>query len=286
MFRMKISLLLILAAGALLAGAPLHASLLLQYEMKEGSGLSVADTGANPAANGTLTGSGSGWTTDTPSGTGSAYRVSDDNGSSYITGGTVGKIGALSAFTITTWIKLSDITSGDRLFSTWDSGGGGFLDLRANSNSTAANLNLVLQFSNGESNGNGSASATVGIDATEWVFLALVYNGSTVRYYLGDASTSVATLGSIVTVGSITGINSNSGELRIGSTAATVANRTPDGSFSDFRIYDESLSANDLNAIRMQAIPEPSALVSVSLFGGLLIGLHRLRKLALFSKTK
>lgn len=267
---MKTPLLSAWAALCLLCAAPLDAALILHYKLDEGSGTTAADTGDGTPANAAFFGTGASWDASNPNGTGPSLSVNRNSGSSYLDGGHIEKLEGLGNFTLTTWIKFSDIKSGDRLFSTWDGGTGGFFDLRANTGSSANSLNLSFQFSNGTQT--NSANATVGIDATQWVFIAIVYNGSTTRFYLGDATAPVATLGSVVNVTGISNINANSGEFRLGSTAATTTVRTPVGNFSDFRLYDEALTANDLNLIRTQAIPEPNAVAYTSLVGVCLLG--------------
>lgn len=276
MNKSLLSALLLVAASCVPSA---QASLLLHYQMDEGTGKAVADTGTGTAANGTFVGTGSGWTTDTPSGAGFAYSVNDDAGSSYITGGTIGKVQGLGDFTISFWTKLSDISANtDRIFSTRGAGGtgNGFLDIIAAS-TDETNMTLRLEFGDGVG-ASGIASSSV-FNATEWVFVAVVRDAATgtVQFYIGDTDPTAPLGLAGTTAGQTksTSINQNSGEFRLGGTASTSSNRTPDGYFSDFRIYDEMLSGVDLNAIRVDAIPEPA---TTALLGVAALGLVFLRK--------
>lgn len=262
--NIHLPLLSILSAGILLAPAA-SGSLVLHYKLNEGSGTTVADSGAGTAANGVFFGSGSSWTTDTPSGSGYAFSVNDNSGSSYITAGTVPKIQGLGDFTISFWMKLSEVHANDRIFSTQSSvSSNGYLDL-STTDTNASAMTLNFKFSN------GSSSATVisdAFDATEWVYISIVRTVTgNVDIYKGDASadSSLSLIASVTGRSTSPSINQNSGEFRFGSTAATTSNRTPDGFLSDFRLYTGTLTPTELNNIRLAAIPEPSAFV---LLGG------------------
>lgn len=274
----------LIAVGAIgFSSSLLAATPLLHYKLNEGTGTTVADTGSLPAANGTFAGAaaGSGWSTDTPSGTGYSYSVNDNSGSSYISGGTISKIEGLGNFTIALWLKISDIAVNDRIFSTRTTvNTNGFLDLVARTGSTADNLSLSFQ---SYSPGMGSVleANSITFDASDWAFVAIVRSGSTLQYWIGDNLVG----SSLNDGGSVAGLttfatNANSGEFRLGGTASTANNRTPDGLFSDFRIYGEALDLNAINAIRQGAlIPEPATT-------GAIIGLSAVVALAVLSRSR
>src|SRR5690606_32168468 len=69
-------------------------------------------------------------------------------------------------------------------------------------------------------------------------------------------------------------------DFRIGGTAATTNDRSPEGAFSDFRFYDEALNLSQLEALRQVQVPEPGV-VALSLGGaaaGLVLCLRRRRR--------
>src|SRR5262245_57790493 len=96
---------------------PVHAqSLLLQYNFDDAVA-PVTDTGTGPAAVGNLVagGSASGFTSNTPNGTGSAFSTGDGvqnylttstSGDPDGTAGDVAKLDGLTAFTLTLWVNL------------------------------------------------------------------------------------------------------------------------------------------------------------------------------------
>jgi len=259
---------LLIALGISLASF-LSAAPLLHYELNEGTGTTAFDTGDAPAANGTLTGSGSGWVVDSPSGTGSSYSVAGSSGSSYIDSGTVTKLQGLGDFTISFWMKLSGADVNDRIFSTRGTTSGasiGYLDIIA----TSADVNnMVLRFEMSPGSTGFSAFSPT-FDATDWVFVSIIRDESAgeIQYFLGDTTASSALVDGGVTTGMAAGsnqINQNSGPMRIGSTAASPSNRSPDGFLSDFRFYESALTENEVNGIRTAAIPEPAAGVALGL---------------------
>ncbi|MDR1281940.1 MAG: LamG domain-containing protein [Opitutaceae bacterium] len=287
--KSRIPALLFLLATLVASSASSRGALLLHYKLDEGSGTTVADSAAAPA-NGTFVGAGSSWTTDTPSGSGYAWRVNDSSGSYVSAGaGAVGKLEGLGDFTITFWMDLSAISATtDRIFSTRGTdNAAGWLDLLATS-TDLSKMTLTLNLKSPDASSQNAVSDA--FDASGgWVFVAITRTASTgtVTFYTGDTATSAASAltvaGTTTGLSSATTINKNSAEFRLGGTASTSQNRSPSGDFSDFRIYAEALGQPALNAIRLQAlpaIPEPSG-VALLMGGAAASGwLLRRRKLA------
>lgn len=235
-------------AGILLvtAAVPAQATLVLQYLFDEGTGTTVADTGATPAANATLNGS---WVADSPgaySHSGSTVGLSGDTSLAASTS-TASKLNGISAVTITGWIKLSQApTQFDRIV------GSGGLELWFDSAST-------LNFWN-SNQGGGIKSNNINnpFVLNEWVFFASVFNGTNnVEFFTGTTSDAVSQLGG--SIAASTGSSTVTTVVEIGGTPRSSSDRTPSGYFSDIRIYDETLDSTALESVRSAAIPEPGA---------------------------
>ncbi|WAC21411.1 hypothetical protein OVA24_08430 [Luteolibacter sp. SL250] len=247
-------------------------ALLLRYDFDDGT-TPTADSGTGPAANGTLIGAGSSFIANTPSGTGRAYSTSGAN--AYITTGTTAspdtgtnpsKLDSLNAFTLTMWLNIqAQPATNDRLVSDW-SGDAGF-DLRVGSNVTSTDYRPLLQVNN------SLASPTSNIGGFgSWVFLAVTYDGSqlssNVLFYTGGTSSAATQFGSAVALFQNNtdptpdepegAVLANSVDFQVGGSAATTSDRSPNAFFDDVRVYDEVLSVAQLEAIRLENVPEPS----------------------------
>ena len=75
-------------------------------------------------------------------------------------------------------------------------------------------------------------------------------------------------------------IDGSNGSFTIGNIAINTA-RSPEADYSDIRIYDNVLSSNDLDTVRLEnlrPIPEPSGMALWLVEAGLLWGWLRARK--------
>jgi hypothetical protein len=92
-----------------------------------------------------------------------------------------------------------------------------------------------------------------------------------VRFYMGDASTPIALVGTPLTVGQLT-IEGGSARVGIGFTdAAPTANTSAIGLQDDVRVYATALDLAALDQVRLaNVVPEPSTAVLLS--GSLLFG--------------
>jgi hypothetical protein len=269
----------VLFALGLMASAPAaHSALLLHYTFDGGTS-PVTDSGTGSPAPGTLIGAGSSLVTNTPSGSGFAFRTTGSN--SYVTTGTTAspdtgtvpaKLNGLTSFTITTWVNFASIPStNDRLVSNWTTSGG--FDFRIG---TAGASDFQLYLTVDSENSVGSINFST---LNSWVFLAVTYDGTTgtnnVKFYNASQSTAVGQFG--LTLSNTAGTLGASGaDTQVGGSPATTNDRSPNATFDDVRIYDEVLSLSQLEAIRMATVPEPSALL-LSGFAGL-CGLLRRRR--------
>ena len=231
-----------------------QASLLLRYTFDEATtGTAAAlDSGSAPAADGTFTGSAA-RTNDTPGAfTTAALNVNGANGSShYVSAGDPAKLNNLTNFTLVTWLNLrGDPAVNDRLIDKLSTAGGfGWKIVAPTSGTLSSSLLRVGLHVNSNT---GEADATANFSASnQWVFLAVTYDGGSVKFYRGTPNSAVALLGASVPFAR--GLVTNTAnELRVGSTPAATADRTPPAWFDDVRVYGAALSASQLEAVRLE----------------------------------
>ena len=231
-----------------------QASLLLRYTFDEATtGATTAlDSGSAPSANGTFNGAAT-RTNDTPGAfTTASLNLNGVNGTShYVSAGNPAKLNNLTNFTLVTWLNLrGDPAGNDRLIDKLSTGGGfGWKIVAPSSGSlNSGNFRPALHVNSNS----GEADATVNISASnQWIFLAVTYDGGNVKFYSGATNLAVAQLGSSVSFAR--GIVTNTpNDLRVGSTPAATADRTPPAWFDDVRVYGAALSAGQLEAVRLE----------------------------------
>lgn len=215
---------------------------------------------------GTTSGSAA-WTTNTPSGGGSALDLSSGQAGYLDASSSASEINGLSKLTITLWVNLqASPLENDRLFSSLASSVG--LDFRicnpVSGTLSASNFGLTLQV-NGASNASIQMGNNHSVNANnQWVFLAVTYDGTSVRFFAGgsEQNASVSPLGN-GTVPLSGGVVGSSTKLYIGATPATTADRTPPALIDDVRVYDSVLNFNlgeieQVRLLNLSQIPESS----------------------------
>lgn len=264
------------AAIGLGVGSSASAALITQYTFDEASG-SYANSGTATTV-GTINGNG----LHGADGSGVSGQPGDraynniPSGSRVDFGNTPGATGGNTAMTITFWYKAADasavITAGSRVLNSdgaiiygGDTNTGGF---RIQLNPTPPDTNVIYS-SNAQTEGSGY------LQDDTWVFAAIAWDGSTVNFYSGTDSSSLVSQGSVATFAGKT-TNEFVNTSSIGNRGGAQFNRQLDVLFDDFRIYDEGLNAAQLEAVRLEAIPEPGSMALMGL-GGLLV-LARRRK--------
>jgi hypothetical protein len=268
---------LALSSGVAFAQAPL-----LHYTFDEASGPAL-DSGSGTPSPGTFEG-GASRSANTVAGSGYAADFTTESPYGYILSGDADKLDGLNQLTLTTWLNVSAYTSGNhRLMSKQAAGtfGGFSWNMNATPNSGTVGpdnfrLGLFLGNNVNSSAGNftsGFSNDDVGADNT-WVFLAVTYDGTAatdnVRFYMGGVNTPVTMVGTPLTLAQLT-IDGGPARFGVGFTeAAATANTSVIGLQDDVRVYGTTLGFGDLDAIRLQAVPEPSAL---ALMGGGMLAL-------------
>lgn len=247
---------------------------MLRYAFDEAASgtASALDSGSGTPAGSTFVGAAT-RTNSTPGGFSvAALNVNGANGSHhYLSGGDADKLDGLSNLTITCWVNFQSTPAvNDRIVGKLFSDGTratGF-DLRVVSppsgSMAATNFGLGFAQINAQLlSGLPTLTASAVFSAgNAWTFLAVTYDGASVRFWRGATQTTVTqaggTLAKLATFGTPA---DTSADFRIGSTAASSSDRTPPGWFDDVRIYDTALSSAELEAVRTENVPAPPLIV-------------------------
>jgi hypothetical protein len=261
---------------------------LLLYNFDEPSG-DALDTGDAPLTNATLEG-GATRSADTPSGSGSSLDLRTESPYAHALEGDAADLDGLSAITITTWLKLSSYTSGNHRLAAKQAAGtfGGFSwNMNATTNSGPVgpdNFRLGLFLGNNVSSGPtdfGSAFSNDDADAdNKWTFLAVTYDNAqasnNTKFYIGGVNTPVVQLGADQTLVQLT-IDGGAARFGIGFTdAAPTANTSAIGLQDDVRVYGRALTLAELDSVRQNNVPEPSAATILLLGMAMLVRRRRL----------
>ena len=242
-------------------------ALLLRYNFDEASSgsLPALDTGGLPPAPGTFAGAAE-RTGNTP-GNFSLGALDIDQPNSFVTAGDADKLDGLSQFTLAGWVNLQGVPGhGNRIMSKQDvTSFGGFSFALNNPTEGAADRradNFQLNMALGGAGGFTFNTSGADLDAdNKWIFVAATYDGTTstnnLKFYWGDPSTPVAQLGANLssTSGQLPALSQ---EFKVG--AQSEGTTSPPAWFDDIRVYDEVLSLEALNSVRLENVPEPSAL--------------------------
>ena len=135
-------------------------------------------------------------------------------------------------------------------------------------------MGLTLEISTGSGTGIATSGA---MDISGWFFFAVTRDASTgvISFYYGTPTENLSSVGG--GTGAAGTIADNSSAFMVGNVAANT-NRAPNADFSDIRIYDGVLDHSQIQAVQMEAIPEPGALGM--LLGGLTVLLLTIRQKA------
>lgn len=227
-----------------------------------------------------------------PNGTGNSLSVSHSgtptSGSpAYASATGVTGIGGLNSFTVASWINVSSLNDNTTVFRIASTlGGTGGLDFSLVGTPSAFNLLLGVNTTSSQS------STTTASANGSWLFIAATYTSTgalgngTINFYTGSAASAVTQLGATRTIGStsqgggtvLETTGSTSSTLQLGATPITVNNRTPTALFDDVSIYGSVLTVNQLDDVRLTAVPEPSTTGILVAATGFLILLRRYRK--------
>jgi len=261
------------------------AGMLIHLPMTEGTGTTTANTGTI-GGNATIE-TGLTWLVNGgPAGINNAISfgtVDDDttHGDGIMLGPTLinDQLDSLPDYTVTMWIRLNADMSGNTamhsLFDTRDIDGPDSPSFWIERNDTRFHLRDT-----GDRTGTtGTFAANVGT----WQFVAFSLDGDgsgdadgTGRAYTGTEITSASLVDTFNNI--YDNSHTNGDRFKVGGALDAWGVNSLPGDFADVRFYDELLDVNAIEAIRMEAIPEPStfALATLGLVG--LIGFGRRRK--------
>ncbi len=250
-----------------------QAVLVAQYSFDEASG-NALDTGVAPAADGVLEALAA-RSADTPSGSGSSLDLSADGITSFVNMGDPAKVDTLGQFTMSTWLKLSDLNA--------NNGGSGNVRLLAKQEGTffdgfSWNLNnpnvgtrsidnfRMAMFIGGQTAFDfGFSVGAVGSEgdgdvqgASDWVFLAVTYDGTAttdnLKFYSGSNANAVTQLG-VSQTANAGAVRTTAGLANFGAgftDAAPTADFAAEGLQDDIRVYDNVLDLAALEAVRLE----------------------------------
>ncbi|MBI2950083.1 MAG: hypothetical protein HYY23_20815 [Verrucomicrobia bacterium] len=243
-------------------------TLLLRYTFEEAANgaAEAADSGATPAASGVFVGAAR--IGNTPGGHSKGAvdftgAVSPDN-LKYVHGGDTSKLDGLEAFTLTAWVNVQDVPSGNRRILAKQAPGtfAGFswnVNDPADGARSASSFGLRL-FVGGEKGFQHDLSGPrVTIDADKkWAFIAVSYDGrleaDNVLYYAGSVT-------DVVTNQVTTSINAgkttdSEARFTVSHTDAAITGNTAlQGWMDDVRVYSGVLNTAQLEAVRLENLP-------------------------------
>jgi len=255
---------------------PLHGELLLQWTFDESTtgDMDVTNRGSlGPAANGIFSGDAT-RTEATPADASPAAADLLFPGNGVVSATDSSGLDGLSAITVSAWINLqgdppADGSGNDRIVALQD-GTANFNGFSFNINSpffggdyTADNFRLGMFIGGTDQFAFAQADDDIFGFAGEWVFVATTYDSAepfdNMVFYWGPEVDEVTELGFPFTVqaGPIAPVEAGTG-FHVGKTdAAPDANTSIEGWIDDVRIYDEALTLEDLQAIRMENLVPP-----------------------------
>ena len=262
----------VVAMAGLLA-ATVHAQTLISHYKLDGNGDDLGSVGvAGTLAGGaTYTSNGSGV------GVFNEALSTGDGVNRYFSAATANNAAfGLNAITIALWVNIDSASSSvvDRLVSNATATSGFDFTISKSTAGAGAGGADLFEFAFAiNTTSTGAISADAQYVSDKWLFLAVTYDGATIRFYSGRETASLSLNDTAAKTGSIV---MSSSALEIGGTTATTNDRSPAALFNDVRIYNGALTDVQLEAIRVSAIPEPSQYAMI--FGVLSAGAIAMRR--------
>ncbi len=256
-------------------------SLLVHYTFDEPSGPAINHGTLGASADGSFNGAAT-RSSNTPNGQGYSLNTNGGAPGDYVTAGTPPEVAAIgNQFTLVAWINLqADPSDGDGIISI-GSHGSGFswqIEKASTGNISAKEFRMDIHANYGGSL--YSNDITVG-DIDKWLFVAVTYKWNPwptsrldVVHYLGDLDTPVAEWGT-GTHSSLGGVRSSNTDLRVGATTRQTYWDGPDAFIDDVRIYNEALTLEQIEAIRLSVVPEPTSMALAGISCALLVRRRR-----------
>jgi len=192
--------------------------------------------------------------------------LSFDGSDDYVDVADATDLNPTSAITITAWFKADSLALGTY---SWphivDKGGNGYgyfmLIWHVYENNPSAGFGVFL-----EGQGQCGVMGTPRLEENTWYFAASVYDGSTVKVYVGTSGLSPLVVTSANYSGNIVPPSDNLNIGRDGSYPSSTE-RFFDGTIDEVRIYDRALNSDEItNLYLYNAIPEPDPIQEILKF--------------------
>lgn len=228
--------------------------------LNEGAGETVHDP-RRPGVEGMLQGPGSSWTEEVPRDFVSGSAWSSDGSSNtaiIVPGEQVSELNGVESFTIACWVNVREARHLSRIASKADQKMEAFFDLRLDE-APDGNTCIALSLRTGKANAEGYLEKNFEIRSDPlklpkgWFFLVAVREGGSGEitfYYEGIDEHSLKMIGT--GKGPLGAIQSGTADLLIGNIRANM-NRALNADFSEFRIYNQALTENEIQSLRQQA---------------------------------
>ena len=173
--------------------------------------------------------------------------VMDFDGTDYIDAGVILSLNNASEFTISTWVKLNDLTNnyrifGNREFSSPYKG----LGVETGSGSNAGKLFFYSMSNNGSYPSVGITMSNEGITANNWFLLTCKYKNSTQEIFINGSSTTVTSGSKTSNVASTT--DTTTANFLIGADSIGSSGKL-NGELSNFQIFNTGVNVTGSNSI-------------------------------------
>ena len=174
--------------------------------------------------------------------------VMDFDGTGKIDAGIISSLNNASEFTISTWVKLNDLTNNYRIFGNRESSSPyKGLGVETGSSSNAGKLFFYSMSNNGAYPSVGITMSNEGITANNWFLLTCKYKNSTQEIFINGSSTTVTSGSKTSNVASTT--DTTTANFLIGADSISSSGKL-NGELSNFQIFNTGIDSTGSNSIQ------------------------------------